>query len=95
MDNLQWIFSGIGTELLILAVGAIAAGFAIHKIVVKKSGKQVQKAKSRSNQRQELIIDSDSTVGDKCNAQNSIKQTQKAGKESKQVQIGGIKNAKQ
>ena len=38
MDNLQWIFSGIGTELLILAIGAIAGGFAIHKIVVKKSG---------------------------------------------------------
>ena len=46
MENLQWIFDGIGTELLSLVIGGIAGGFAGYKIGIKKSGKQVQKAKS-------------------------------------------------
>ena len=92
MEDLQWIFSGIGTELLILAVGAIVGGFAGYKIGVKKSGKQAQQAKRGAIQRQELIIDSGAMTGEKCVVQNSIKQTQKAGKDSEQIQIGRINN---
>ena len=94
MNNLQWIFDGIGTELLSLAIGAIAGGFAGYKIGVKKNGKQVQKAKSGAKQRQELIVDGDATVGGKSNVQNSIRQTQKAGKNSEQIQIGRISDGK-
>ncbi len=91
---LSWVFSGIGTELLSLAIGVITGGFAGYKIGIKKSGKQAQKAKSGSKQRQEMIVDSDATDGEK-DVQNSIKQTQKAGKNSEQVQIGRIKDGKQ
>lgn len=94
MEILQWIFDGIGTELLSLAVGAIAGGFAGYKIGVKETGRQSQKAKRRAKQRQELKIDSNGTILDGTNVQNRVKQTQKAGRDSEQVQIGGIKRGK-
>lgn len=94
MENLQWIFDGIGTELLSLAIGAIAGGLAGYKVGVKKSGKQIQKAKSGAKQRQELIIDDKITVGDKSNVQKNIRQTQKAGKNAEQVQFGRINDGK-
>lgn len=95
METLQWVFDGIGTELLSLVIGGIAGGFTEYKIGIKKSGKQVQKAKNGAKQRQEMIVDSDITVREKNNEQNSIRQTQKAGKNSEQVQIGRIEDGKQ
>ena len=94
MENLQWIFDGIGTELLSLAIGAIAGGLAGYKVGVKKSGKQTQKAKNGAKQRQELIVDDNAAVGGNSNVQNNIRQVQKAGKNSEQVQIGRINDGK-
>lgn len=94
MGNLQWIFDGLGTELLSLAVGAIGGGLAGYKIGVKRSGKQKQTAKSDAKQRQEMLVDSESQSGDRSNVQNSVRQTQKAGRNSEQVQIGRINNGK-
>lgn len=90
MENLEWIFDGIGTELISLAVGAIAGGFSGYIIGVKKIARQSQKAKSGAKQRQELLIDNDVATGEKCNVQNTLKQAQNAGNDSEQVQIGGI-----
>lgn len=56
MENLAWIFDGIGTELISLLVGAILGGAAGYKIGSK----------------------------------NKIKQKQKAGDDSKQIQIGSV-----
>lgn len=56
MENLAWIFDGIGTELISLLVGAIFGGAAGYKIGSK----------------------------------NKIKQKQKAGDDSKQIQIGSV-----
>jgi len=94
MENLQWIFDGIGTEILSLAVGAIASGLAGYKAGIKKSGKQIQKAKSDAKQKQELRVDTDASAGGKTNVQSSIKQVQRAGKNSEQVQIGRINDGK-
>lgn len=94
MENLQWIFDGIGTELLSLAIGVIGGGLAGYKIGVKRSGNQKQTAKSDAKQRQEMVVDGESQNGDRNNVQNSIRQTQKAGKNSEQVQIGRINNGK-
>ena len=95
MEDLEWILDGIGTELISLAVGAIAGGFAGYKIGVHKRGKQTQKAKSGSKQRQEMIIEGHELDDKKTNVKNTINQTQKAGKNSEQVQVGRIKNGKQ
>lgn len=94
MENLQWIFSGIGTEILILLIGALV-GVVGYKIIRKNGGKQVQRAKRGAKQQQEMVIDSDVTDREKGNEQNSIRQIQKAGKDSEQVQIGRIKDGKQ
>lgn len=95
MENLQWIFDGIGTEILSLAIGAVFGGLTGYKVGIKKSGKQIQKAKSDAKQKQELIVDVDASVVGKANVQSGIKQAQKAGKNSEQVQIGRINNGKQ
>ena len=72
MEYLQWIFNGIGTELLSLAVGVIGGTFAGYRIGIKKSGKQTQKAKNGAKQRQELIVDDKVEVGDKGKAMGEV-----------------------
>ena len=94
MEILQWIFDGIGTELLSLVIGGIIGGFTGYKIGIKKNGKQTQKAKSGAKQRQEILISGESNVESDTGVQNRISQTQKAGKNSEQVQIGRIKDGK-
>ena len=56
MDELAWIFEGIGTELISLVIGTVLGG----------------------------------AVGYKIGSKNKIKQNQKAGDNSKQVQIGSV-----
>lgn len=94
MEIFQWLFDGIGTELLSLVIGGIAGGLAGYKIGIKKNGKQTQKAKSGANQRQEILISGESSIESDTSVQNRISQTQKAGKNSEQVQIGRIKDGK-
>lgn len=94
METLKWIFDGIGTELLSLVIGGIAGGFAGYKIGIRKNGKQTQKAKSGAKQRQEMLINSEASVDGKTGVQNRVSQTQKAGKNSEQVQIGRIEDGK-
>lgn len=95
MGNLQWIFDGIGTEILSLAIGAAAGGLAGYKVGIKKNGKQIQKAKSDAKQKQELIVDVEASAVEKAYVQSNIKQAQEAGKNSEQVQIGRINDGKQ
>ncbi|MBQ9940577.1 MAG: hypothetical protein IJO74_03455 [Clostridia bacterium] len=52
MVNLEWIFEGIGTELLSLAIGAVVGGLTGYKIGVKNKAKQNQKAGKNSTQSQ-------------------------------------------
>lgn len=50
MENLQWIFDGIGTELISLIVGLLIGGGAGYKIGVKKTKNQTQKARDHATQ---------------------------------------------
>jgi hypothetical protein len=51
MENLKWIFDGIGTELISLVVGLLIGGGVGFKIGInKKSIKQKQKAGDNSTQ---------------------------------------------
>lgn len=88
MGNIQWIFSGIGTEILMLVIGAVVGGLTGYKIGIKRSGTQKQKAKKGAKQRQELTIDGNLQGEEKKTFQTTIRQTQKAGKNSEQIQIG-------
>lgn len=49
--DISWVFSGIGTTILGLIVGAIGGGAIGYKIGINKNvTKQVQKSKSGGNQ---------------------------------------------
>ncbi|MBC6680329.1 hypothetical protein [Zhenpiania hominis] len=94
MENLQWIFDGIGTELIGLVIGAAVGGLSGYNIGVKRNGKQIQKAKSGAKQKQELTINDSQVLEWKKDIKSSIRQTQKASKNSEQVQIGRINDGK-
>lgn len=52
MENINWIFEGIGTELLSLLIGLFTGGFIGYKIGIHNMVKQSQKAGNNSNQTQ-------------------------------------------
>lgn len=98
---MEWLFDGLGTELVSMIIGlflgASAGGIAGYKIGINKSVlKQNQRAGTDSKQKQI----GKSVVGaskDGLNIQSSnskIKQSQKAGNETVQTQIGGINRGK-
>lgn len=87
----EWIFSGIGTTILSGLAGIVIGGISGYQIGIRSQGKQIQKAKDDVKQRQELEIKSIDNK-EKLNNQNTIKQVQKAGNQSEQVQIGGVRH---
>ncbi len=82
----EWVFDGIGTTII-----AAICSFISYKAAVKQIGKQSQVAGNDSKQKQEMIIEG---KGAEQDVQNTIKQTQKAGNQSEQIQCGGFKNGK-
>jgi len=52
MDNIKWIFDGIGTAVITFILGLLVGGSAGYKIAIKKTIKQTQKASDNSNQTQ-------------------------------------------
>ena len=87
MELLEWIYDGIGTEIvsivISLIIGAIGGGTVGYKVAIKKTLSQKQSAGDGSEQRQELQIG-------KNDGGINLKQSQKAGNGSIQTQIGGI-----
>ena len=68
LSNIQWIFDGIGTELvgvvIGLIVGGVGGGFAGYRIG-KNKVKQIQKARDNVNQNQVGVVNLLSTNEDK------------------------------
>lgn len=91
MEHVQWIFSGIGTQIVTGIAGLFLGGAIGYRIRDKQIGKQKQTAGNYSNQRQELHIGNNSKeVIDGKESHKVLNQTQKAGDNSTQVQIGDI-----
>ena len=92
IENISWMFDGIGTEIFILVVTAIVGGTAIYRFVKNRRWIQEQKAGNYSNQRQEM-----EKKKKKCKVKNNMKmkttfiQKQKAGDHSSQVQMGSFR----
>lgn len=91
---MEWIFSGIGTEgisvIVSLIIGAFGGGVAGYKIGVKRTTKQKQTAGDTSVQKQELRIKAKDTDQSVVKRKTALKQTQKAGNNASQTQIGGV-----
>lgn len=86
MDWYKWVFDGIGTTII-----ASICSFISYKAAVKQISKQIQVAGDNSKQEQNMIIEN---KRDSEDLQNSIKQTQKASSNSKQIQYGEFKDGK-
>jgi hypothetical protein len=59
MDNIKWIFDGIGTAVFIFIVGLLAGGGVGYKIAINKTIKQTQKTGDNSNPTQIGQIEND------------------------------------
>lgn len=94
MELLEWIFDGIGTEIVgivvSLIIGAIGGGAVGYKIGIKQTLSQKQSAGDDSEQRQELQIGKNGVGTNSSKSKTNLKQSQKAGNGSVQTQIGGI-----
>ncbi len=50
INNLEWIFDGIGTSIVSLILGLLVGGGVGYKIGIKKSINQKQSARDNANQ---------------------------------------------
>ena len=92
---MDWIFDGIGTEIISAVVGLIVGGISGYKIGLRKTGKQKQIAGDNARQTQKIFVESDKveTNGKSTIKRNTnVRQYQEAGNNSEQVQIGEIHN---
>lgn len=94
MKLLEWIFDGIGTEIVgivvSLIIGAIGGGAVGYKIGIKQTLSQKQNAGDDSEQRQELQTGKNGVGINSSSSKTNLKQSQKAGNGSVQTQIGGV-----
>lgn len=91
---MEWIFSGIGTEILSFIIGAFGGGIVGYKIGISNKAKQEQKAKNSAKQQQCMTINNSKDDSENKVIKSNLKQIQKAGDEASQIQIGRINNDK-
>ena len=87
--DFKWIFDGIGTQLLGIIVGVLLGGVTGYKIIKKNIG-QNQKAKDGARQIQQMEIEPGDNNAGSCIYDN-IRQSQEAGNNAEQIQIGKIR----
>lgn len=91
---MEWIFDGIGTEIISLIVGAVTGGAIGYKIGINNRSKQVQKAGDDTRQDQTVKMGNGDVATDSAKISSSIKQVQKAGNHASQIQVGRIDDDK-
>ena len=90
MQWYEWVFQGIGTEIIILLFGLIIGGFAGYEIGINKNGIQNQKAKDKGKQIQNIEIECDDNA-ERGRISGNLRQVQKAGSDAEQTQVGKIR----
>lgn len=88
----EWIFDGIGTELIGLAIGALLGGVAGYNVGIRSKSKQKQKAGDGANQQQTYTIGVDTSGKNNAKINTKIVQSQTAGNNATQAQTGGTRN---
>lgn len=86
-----WVFDGIGSTIFSLIVGALIGGAIGYRIGIHKNIKQKQTGGDTVKQRQEFTLENEDVSKDGGKIKNNFQQSQKAGDNAEQVQIGGIK----
>lgn len=90
----EWIFDGIGTEIISLIVGTAFGGAVGYKLGVKNRTKQIQWAGDDAQQKQVADIGGADVFKSTANINSNTKQIQKAGNRAVQTQVGGINDGK-
>lgn len=85
----EWVFEGIGTELLSLVIGIVLGGLIGYKIGIRRNGFQKQVAEDETKQTQRITVVETNDINGGVNG--NVRQVQKAGKKAEQTQIGKIK----
>ena len=88
---ITWVFDGIGSTIFSLIVGALIGGAIGYKIGIHKNIKQKQTGGDTVKQRQEFTLENEDVSKDGGKIKNNFQQSQRAGDNAEQVQIGGIK----
>lgn len=88
---ITWVFDGIGSTIFSLIAGALIGGAVGYKIGVHKNVKQKQTGGDNVKQRQEFTLENEDVSEAGGKIKNNFQQSQKAGDNAEQVQIGGIK----
>ena len=93
---ITWVFDGIGSTIFSIAVSALIGGAIGYKVGIHKNVKQKQIGGNSAKQRQEFTLENEdvSEDGGSGKIKNNFQQSQKAGDNAEQVQIGGIKRGR-
>ena len=91
---MTWVFDGIGSTIFPLIVGTLIGGAIGYKIGIHKNVKQKQIGGNSAKQRQEFTLENEDVSKDGGKIKNNFQQSQKAGDNAEQVQIGGIKRGR-
>ena len=90
---IEWFFDGIGTELLSIIVTVILSTIScrvFYRIIKNHSISQNQISGDNSKQIQEINIENDNLHETEVKSKNKFKQSQTAGNNSIQIQIGEV-----
>lgn len=87
-QNFSWLFDGIGTTIISGIVGTLVGSVIGFKIGVRKTSKQFQKSGNDSIQKQIIDIDNPQISKEKQSHEIKLNQTQKAGHNANQLQVG-------
>lgn len=89
---ITWVFDGIGSTIFSLIIGALIGGAIGYKIGIHKNVKQI--GGNSAKQRQDFTLENEDVSKDGGKIKNNFQQSQKAGDNAEQVQIGGIKRGR-
>lgn len=90
---INWVFDGIGTEILVAVISLIIGGIGGFTIGKHTKSSQTQEAGDSAKQKQAITIDNGIlTDSKKSQETNVIIQKQRAGNDSEQIQTGSIKH---
>ena len=91
----NWVFDGIGTEIIIGLVGLVVGGIGGFAIGRRTKSTQTQKAKESARQKQTFSVDNGNPPKTKSyKSKNSVVQKQEAENNAEQIQIGNVKHGR-
>ena len=87
----EWAFDGVGTQIIEFLLGLLVIGGVGYKCITRKRGVQEQTARDGAKQKQVIEIEARDDIKEGEKRDVIFRQTQRAGSNAEQCQIGKIK----